>query len=161
MDFETFVKACPEIGDLAEERLKRDQLVMLGTIRADGSPRISPCELDFTEGQLLISMMWRSPKALDLLRDPRIAVHSVTVNKDGTDGDLKLYGRVVDVQDQALRSAFREAIKARIDWAPDEPEYHLFRLEIEGAGYVVFGGGSETIMAWNPRTGLRRWSKTA
>jgi len=38
-------------------------------------------------------MMWRSKKALDLLRDPRIVVHSVTSNKDGTDGDVKIYGR--------------------------------------------------------------------
>ena len=49
----------------------------------------------------------------------------------GTDGDLKLYGRMIDVQEPALRSAYRAAIKARIDWEPDEPEFHLFSLDVE------------------------------
>ena len=50
---------------------------MLGTLRADGSPRISPCEVDLVDGRLCFGMMWQSHKALDLLRDPRLAVHSV------------------------------------------------------------------------------------
>jgi hypothetical protein len=121
-----FEHACPELADLARERLARDQLVMLGSIRRDGSPRVSPCECDFAAGRLFVSMMWRSMKALDLLRDPRIVVHSVTSNKDGTDGDVKIYGRAVDERDPEVREAFRAAIKARIDWAPDEPDYHCF-----------------------------------
>jgi hypothetical protein len=62
-------KLAPTIAGLAEERFQRDQLVMIGTLRTDGSPRISPCEVDFAEGQLLLGMMWRSKKALDLLTD--------------------------------------------------------------------------------------------
>ena len=90
---------------------------MLGTLRSDGSPRISPCELDIAEGHLFFGMMWRSKKALDLLRDPRCVVHSVTCDRMGTDGDLKLYGRMIDVHEPALRQAYQAAIKARIDWA--------------------------------------------
>jgi hypothetical protein len=37
--WDELVVACPAIGGLAEDRFRRDQLVMLGTIRADGSPR--------------------------------------------------------------------------------------------------------------------------
>jgi hypothetical protein len=62
--------------------------------------------------------MWRSPKALDLLRDPRIVVHSVTCKREGTDGDIKLYGRAVAIDDLDLRTAYRAAIKARINWEP-------------------------------------------
>jgi len=118
MRWDEFERACPEIGGLVRARLERDQLVMLGTIRRDGSPRVSPCECDFAAGRLFVSMMWRSRKALDLLRDPRIAVHSVTTNKDGTDGDVKVYGRALDEQNPGIRAAFREAIRRRIDWAP-------------------------------------------
>ncbi len=100
-------------------------------------------------------MMWRSKKALDLLRDPRVAVHSVTCDKSGVDGDVKLYGRMVDEQDPSLRAAFRDAIRARIDWAPDEPEYHCFSLDVESAGYTIFGEGSHGL-AWDPAGGLRR-----
>ena len=117
MRWDEFERACPEIGELARDRFARDQLVLVGTIRADGSPRISPNECDFAGGRLFVSMMWRSRKALDLLRDPRVAIHSVTCDKAGTDGDVKLYGRVVDERDPDVRSAFRDAIRARIDWA--------------------------------------------
>ena len=150
-----FERACPEIGELARARFERDQLVMLGTIRRDGSPRVSPCECDFGAGRLFVSMMWRSRKALDLLRDPRIVVHSVTTNKDGTDGDVKIYGRSVDEQDPDVRAAFREAIRRRIDWEPDEPEYHCFSVDVRSAGYARFGGRAEAV-AWDEERGLRR-----
>jgi hypothetical protein len=150
-----FERACPEIGELARARFERDQLVMLGTIRRDRSPRLSPCECDFAAGRLFVSMMWQSRKALDLLRDPRIVVHSVTTNKDGTDGDVKIYGDAVDEQDPDVRAAFRDAIRRRIDWAPDEPEYHCFSVDVRSAGYTRFGGQAEA-MAWDEERGLRR-----
>jgi hypothetical protein len=154
MRWDVFAQACPEIALLAEERFRRDELVMLGTIRADGSPRISPCEVDLAGSHLLLGMMWRSKKALDLLRDPRCVVHSVTCDRMGTDGDLKLYGRMIDVHEPELRQAYRTAIKARIDWEPDEPEFHLFSLDVETAGFTVFGV-EHRALAWDPTTGLR------
>ncbi|MGH2597557.1 MAG: hypothetical protein ACRDH7_16590 [Actinomycetota bacterium] len=156
MPWDAFEAACPELGTLAGKRFAKDELVLLGTIRTDGSPRISPCEVDVVaEGHLFIGMMWRSKKALDLLRDPRCVVHSVTCDRMGTDGDLKLYGRMADVQDQELRQAYRRAIKARIDWEPDEPEFHLFSLEVESAGFTIFGDDPHAL-AWDPVKGLRR-----
>jgi len=156
-----FEEGCPELAVPARDRLARDQLAMLGTLRKDGAPRISPCEVDFAAGHLFLGMMWRSMKALDLLRDPRIVVHSATTNKDGTDGDLKLYGRAVPIEDASLRRAFRDAIKARIDWAPDEPSFHLFSLDIDRAAYIVFPEGGQRVMTWNPERGLRRWNQNA
>ena len=157
MRWDEFAIACPEIADLAEKRFRKDELVMLGTIRPDGSPRISPCEVDFAAGRLFLGMMWRSKKALDLLRDPRLAVHSVPSDKMNPGGDVKLYGVVVDERDQHVRELFREEIRRRIDWAPDEPDYHLFSLEVERAGYMVFGD-ERFGLAWDPIAGLRRWS---
>lgn len=155
MRWDEFERTCPEIGEVARARFERDQLVMLGTIRRDGSPRVSPCECDFADGRLFVSMMWHSRKALDLDRDPRIAVQSVTSNKDGTDGDVKIYGRAVDEQDRSVREAFREAIRRRIDWAPDEPEYHCFSVDVSSAGYIRFGDDAKAL-AWDPERGLRR-----
>jgi hypothetical protein len=155
--WEAFAEACPELAGLGEQRLRRQELCLLGTLRRDGSPRISPCEPDFAEGHLLLGMMWRSPKALDLLRDPRCVVHSCTSRREGDEGDFKLYGRAVDVRDPDLREAYRQAIRARIDWAPDEPEYHVFAIDVDAAGFVVFGT-ERYGLAWNPRSGLRRWA---
>ena len=57
MRWKEFQTACPEIAELARERFTRDQLVMLGTLRADGSPRITPCEVDVADGELVMGMM--------------------------------------------------------------------------------------------------------
>src|SRR5258705_4127913 len=105
----------------------------------------------------MLGMMWQSPKALDLLRDPRIVVHSVVSERTGKEGDFKLYGRVVDVQDPDRRAAYRAAIKARIGWEPPEPSYHLFAIDIDSAGFVTFDEPRYGL-AWDPTGGLRRWA---
>ena len=156
MRWDEFATAAPELAALGEERLRQRELCLVGTLRRNGFPRISPVEPDFVDGELMLGMMWRSPKALDLLRDPRLVVHSVVSRREGDEGDFKLYGRVVEVQDAARRERYRETIKARIDWAPDEPEYHLFALDVDSAGFVIFGQ-ERYGLAWNPESGLRRW----
>lgn len=57
----------------------------LATLRADGSPRISGIECAFDEGNLHFGSMEASRKSADIYRDPRIALHSPTV--DPIDGD--------------------------------------------------------------------------
>jgi hypothetical protein len=161
MRWDEFERACPELGELARDRFARDQLVMLGTLRRDGSPRISPCELDLAAGQLLLGMLWRSPKALDLMRDPRIVVHTVTCNRQGTDGDIKLYGHASAVEDRDIRDAYRDAIRSRIDWEPQEGSYHLFALGVESAGYLRFESGHKVVWAWDPQGGLRKGRRPA
>ena len=105
----------------------------------------------------MLGMMWRSPKALDLLRDPRIVVHSTLTDRHDLSGDIKLYGRALPVEDGPRRDAHRRAIKARIDWVPPEP-YHVFAVDIEEAGWVTFGE-PRFGLAWSPERGLRRWEQ--
>lgn len=63
--------ATPEIAALGRDLLERFQFVLVGTLTKDGSPRVNPCEAYVIDGHLLLNMMPRSLKALDLLRDPR------------------------------------------------------------------------------------------
>ena len=156
MRWDEFAAQCPELAALGEERLRRHELCLLGTLRRNGYPRISPVEPDFVDGELMLGMMWRSPKALDLARDARCVVHSVVTTRQGTDGDFKLYGRARDVADPQQRGRYRATIKARIDWEPAEPNYHLFAIDVESAGFVVFGDDRYGL-AWDPARGLRRW----
>ncbi len=156
MRWQEFATAAPELAALGEERLRARELCLVGTLRRSGYPRISPVEPEFVDADLMLGMMWRSPKALDLLRDPRLVVHSVVSDRMGTEGDFKLYGRAVDVADPDRRARYRAAIKARIDWEPDEPNYHLFAIDVEAAGFVIFGDDRYGL-AWNPERGLRRW----
>ena len=154
MDWNEFAGACPEIADRAAERFRRQELCMLGTLRSDGSPRVSPCELDFAGGQLILGMMWQSRKALDLLRDPRCVLHTCTTDRMGTEGDAKIYARAVDIHDALLRQSYRETVKARIDWAPDEPNFHAFSVDVVSAGFITFAE-PKTAIAWDPRRGTR------
>jgi hypothetical protein len=159
MNWRQFVDAAPELAALGWERFQRHEMCMLGTLRGNGWPRISPCELDLVGDQLMLGMMWRSPKALDLLRDDRCVLHSCTANRDGTQGDFKLYGRARDQQDPDVRNAYRAAIKARLDWEPTGP-FHLFAIDIDSAGFVLFGESGYRL-AWNPATGTRRSAQRA
>jgi hypothetical protein len=157
MRWDDFAAVVPELAALGEERLRAKELCLVGTLRKNGWPRISPVEPEFVDGELMLGMMWQSPKALDLLRDPRLVVHSVVSERTGKEGDFKLYGRVVDVQDPDRRAAYRAAIKARIDWEPPEPNYHLFAIDIDSAGFVTFDEPRYGL-AWDADGGLRRWA---
>jgi len=90
MRWDEFAAAAPELAAVGEERLRARELCLVGTLRANGWPRISPVEPEFVDGELMLGMMWRSPKALDLLRDPRLVVHSVVSRREGDEGDFKL-----------------------------------------------------------------------
>src|SRR4030088_3839703 len=83
---------------------------MLGTLRSDGFPRISPVEPRFFEDQLWISGMPGTTKLKDLARDPRFCLHTATVDAEVKDGDAKLWGVVNDVQDRALHQRFAAAL---------------------------------------------------
>ena len=155
MRWDEFADACPEIAALGEERLRKNELCLVGTLRQDGSPRISPCEPDFAAGHLLLGMMWQSRKALDLLRDPRCVIHSCVSDRMGSEGDFKLYGRAIDIQDLAQREIYRQTILARIGWEPEEPNYHLFAIDIASAGFATFGD-EHYALAWDARKELRR-----
>ncbi len=157
MRWDEFTEACPEIATQGLERLQRTELVMIGTLRADGWPRISPCEPDFVDGELMLGMMWKSRKALDLLRDPRCVVHSCLADRWAPGQEFKLYGRAVDVLDPPRRQRYRATIKARIDWEPEEPNFHLFAIDIESASYVTFGD-KHYALAWDTGKGLRRFA---
>src|SRR2546429_650067 len=64
--------AAPEIAQLGKECFERARVALLGTLRRDGSPRISPVEPYLVHGQLLFGAMSWSLKTRDLLRDPAL-----------------------------------------------------------------------------------------
>ncbi len=137
MRWAEFAAAAPELADLGERRLRSRELCLVGTLRRNGWPRISPVEPEFVGAELMLGMMWQSPKARDLLRDPRVVVHSTLNDRHDLSGDFKLYGRAVAVDDERRRTAYRAGVRARIDWEPEGP-YHVFAVDIESAGFVTF-----------------------
>ena len=83
-------------------------------------------------------MMWRSRKAaLDLLRDPRCTVHSTVSNRDATEGEFKVYGRAEDILNLTARLHYTEALYEKIGFKPEEPEYHLFSIDIDSVAFAI------------------------
>lgn len=134
------------------ERLEATGIVLLGTLRPDGWARISPCEAYVVDGDLMLGMMWRSKKALDLLRDPRLTIATPQGEREPVHGDLKLYGSVVDVPDPARRRRYGDTVDAAIKWRPSEP-YHLFAVDVERAGFISFGD-KRRLLRWSPASGI-------
>lgn len=123
----------------------------IATLRADGSPRISGTEAEFRAGELWIGSMWQARKALDLLRDPRFALHSATVESgDAWTGDAKLTGRMIEVHDDAAKRAMRGGE------VPPGP-FHLFRAEILKVVVVQLADTKDhlVIQLWDETNGLR------
>ena len=92
--------------------------------------------------------MWRSVKALDLLRDPRCVVHSTVSDRLGSEGEFKVYGRAVEVTDLEERRRFAEAVYAAIGFRPEEPEFHCFAIAIDIVVYSKLEGEEFHRQVW-------------
>ena len=152
MDWEEFKRADPELAALGEERIEATGLVLLGTLRKNGFPRISPVEPLLTMGRLYLGMMWQSRKALDLRRDPRCTVHSTVSDRHGSEGEFKLYGLGLEIGDLEERRFYGEALHEKIGFKPEEPEepeFHLFAVDIESAAYAVIRNEERFRRIWN------------
>ena len=58
MIWEEFKKAAPELAALGEERFNQSGVILLGTLRKDGFPRITPVEAFIVDGHLYLGMIW-------------------------------------------------------------------------------------------------------
>jgi len=144
-----FEIAAGPLATVARARFEGAGLVLVGTLRRRGGPRISPVEPLLLDGRLYLGMMWRSMKALDLERDPRCVVHSLVTSSDGAEGDVKVYGRAVEITDAGERDRYGEGLHARIGWRPPG-DFHLFAVDIEEVGYFRVEGTMHRVWHWRP-----------
>ncbi|MDQ2912778.1 MAG: pyridoxamine 5'-phosphate oxidase family protein [Chloroflexota bacterium] len=144
MKWSDVAAAAPELTATGEFALTRNGLCIVATLRADGSPRVSFVEATFVDGHLLLAMMRRSAKALDLLRDPRISVHNAVCTNLGTEQEYKVRGRATDVSDPVLRQHF-SAIRGRV-WG--NRRFHLFAVDLESVGLITYAGGEQRVTVW-------------
>ena len=149
--WQQFASVAPELAALGEAQFARTGLALVGTLRRDGWPRISPVEPFIVDGELYLGMMWRSVKALDLLRDPRCVVHSTVSDREGTEGEFKVYGRAVEVTDLEERGRFGDAVYTAIGFRPEEPEFHCFAIAIESVAFAQIRNGELHHLIWKAR----------
>jgi hypothetical protein len=118
----------------------------IATLRADGSPRISGIEAAFDDGELTFGSMPSSRKGADLLRDPRFALHSATVDPvEGAEaqwpGEAKISGRAVSTGSTT-----------------DGPEGDAFRADVTEVVHTHLDEAATLLVVewWTPVHGLRR-----
>ena len=121
---------------MGERKLGGPGVVLVATIRRDGSPRVSPVEPLFWEDDLYLSMGWGSQKARDLQRDPRILVHSIVTSRDGTDGEYKVRGVAVPQMDLQTQRRYALEVAERLGWNPEVGRFHLFTVDVRDITFV-------------------------
>ncbi|MEK6443005.1 pyridoxamine 5'-phosphate oxidase family protein [Pseudonocardia sp. T1-2H] len=148
--WQEFADVAPRIAKIFIRRhAATGNLCMLGTLRPDGFPRISPMEPRFFEGQLWIGGMPGTAKFRDLVRDPRFTLHTATVDTQVTDGDAKVWGFVEDVRDEALHQRYAEALFAETGFDLRGQKFeNFFAADVVGASAVEVGGDHLDVTVW-------------
>jgi hypothetical protein len=98
--WEQIANEAPEFAQRVRRAFDVGKHKTMATVRGDGSPRISGIELDFGDEQILFGSMPGALKGRDLRRDPRLALHSPSVDPPPDDpgawpGEAKIAGRAV------------------------------------------------------------------
>jgi hypothetical protein len=108
-------------------------------------------------------MLWRSRKAADLLRDPRILVHSVITRRDGGEGEFKIRGTARAETDPDLQARYAAAVSASLGWAPEPGRFHLFAVTISEVTFIRYDDatGDQHVAQWPPPREFIRRGTTA
>jgi len=135
-----FESAEPKFAARVRRLMTSRKHLTMATLRQDGAPRISGTEVQFSGQDLQIGSMPRAVKAMDLIRDGRVAIHGPTndPSKDGKwRGEAKIAGRAVEL--------------------PRKDDSHFFSIDIEEV--VVTGLNQKRdglkIESWTPGAGYR------
>jgi Pyridoxamine 5'-phosphate oxidase len=153
----------PELAGNARKLFDAHRHKVMATLRTDGSPRISAIEANFRDGDLWLGMMPGSRKALDLRRDPRLALHCATVDPPADPakfaGDAKLTGRAEEVTDPERMQAI---VSADNQEAPEPGSFHLFRVDVTELVLTRVGDPPDhlVIELWREGEGVRRMRRT-
>ena len=140
----------PRLAELGRHQLLGPGVVLVGTIRRDGTPRISPVEPFVMDGDLWLAMMWHSTKAVDLARDPRVLVHSVITSRDGGEGEYKVRGTVHAQPDDAVQRRYAASVADKLGWQPEPSRFHLFAVDIDAITFIRYDDatGDQFVACW-------------
>lgn len=127
----------PELAEAVRAAFTANVHHVLGTIRPDGSPRLSGTEVEVGADAVTIGMMPGSRKLADVHRDPRVEIHSAPLDEKLRHGDAKLRGRV------------------RPNGPTTGPPGSSFVVEIELVSLVRVEGDELVLDVWRPGDGRR------
>jgi hypothetical protein len=148
-------REAPELASAVQRAFDAHKHKTMATLRADGGPRISGTEVQFHDGDVWLGSMAGARKAEDLIRDPRVALHSATVDPEMLAGDAKISGRAVEVTDRAAIDGFLGEDAA--DGGTHDGA-HFFRIDVSEISLVRLGDPADHLVveSWGEGRGLRR-----
>ena len=144
-------QAEPEFAERVQRLFDAGRHKTIATLRADGSPRISGIECEFTDGELRFGSMTSARKGADLDRDPRFALHGPTFHpEEGKEsewpGEAKIAGRATPAGPVVTDDADNQ--EAGEMFVADITEVVITCLNPEATRLVV--------ESWTTERGLRR-----
>jgi len=143
MTWGEFEASASDLAMLAQAEFERHGMALVGTLRKDGSPRIS-CVLPYVlDGELYLGMMWHSRKAVDLRRDPRLVLHNPISTNQGNEVEISVHGRAVEIQDEAIR---QRCVDSLPEW--EGRDFHLFSVDIQSVGLIRYERGEQHVKVW-------------
>ena len=143
-------QAEPDFARRVQRLFEAGRHKTIATLRADGSPRISGIECEFTGGELRFGSMTGARKGADLERDPRFALHGPTFHpEEGKEGDwpgeAKIAGRAIPAGPVTAGEAGEPADGQM--FVADITEVVVTGLDARATKLVV--------ESWTPERGLR------
>lgn len=149
IDFQELTRIAPDVAEPIAARFAQSGLGMLGTIRSNGAPRVSPIEVGPFEERLFVGMMPNSQKHLDAMRDPRYCMVTALADKGDTAGEGKLYGVLDLVTDPARSDA---VLRHHAEANGFDPEAltgsPMFELLIDMAAWQIVIDDAFTTFSW-------------
>lgn len=149
MSWAELEKAAPEMARLGRRLLMRPGVAFLGTIRADGSPRVHPVSPFIYESQLMLGIIDRSPKSRDLRRDSRCVLHALP-----GPAHAEFW---VEAEASPLSSAAARDLVERAPQFALPPGDTFFRLVLLAAHATIFQPGEDD----RPLPNRRHWRSSA
>ena len=159
-----FEAAAPELAAQGRALIERFGFVLAGTIRADGTPRISPVAAHLAGGELMLVMIPGTQKARDVLRDSRIVLQSPVTEAAEPGAEFKLRGHAAEVTGDTLRTATADTIETVSGWRPPRTWLYL-SIAVRAAACLAWTGGDTALTRWDGDRGLRgpsagTWTRT-
>lgn len=153
--WQQFTSEGPELEAKVRARFEAHLHHIVGTLRADGSPRLSGTEARFFDGEIWLGCMPSSIKARDMRRDPRISLHSAPVDVEMKSGDAKVSGRAVEVTDPDRIAAFLIAVgHGSADDPPDPSEALAFTIDLSLVTLTSVAGDHLDVVTWREGRGV-------
>ena len=147
--WKTIEQAEPEFAARVRKLFDAGRHKTIATLRADGSPRISGIECEFTDGELQFGSMTDARKGADLKRDPRFALHGPTFHPGR---GRRTNGRVR----QRSRDERSRPVRSRTT-AGEGPDGEMFVADITEVVITGLNAAANKLVveSWTPERGLR------